>query len=62
MGTSNNSPGGTRTMKASEFKAKCLHLMNEVADKGKRDHHHQERQAHLPARTLPRTTGVVFRR
>ena len=34
MGTSNNSPGGTRTMKASEFKAKCLHLMNEVADKG----------------------------
>ena len=29
-----NNPGGTRTMKASEFKAKCLQLMDEVADEG----------------------------
>ncbi len=27
-------PGGTRTIKASEFKAKCLQLMDEVADSG----------------------------
>ena len=26
--------GGTRTMKASEFKAKCLQLMDEVAESG----------------------------
>ncbi len=26
-----SNPGGTRTMKASEFKAKCLQLMDEVA-------------------------------
>ncbi len=34
MSTSNDTPGGTRTMKASEFKAKCLHLMDEVAAAG----------------------------
>ena len=33
-GTSNDTPGDTRTMKASEFKAKCLQLMDEVADSG----------------------------
>ncbi|MCY4521294.1 MAG: type II toxin-antitoxin system prevent-host-death family antitoxin [Caldilineaceae bacterium] len=33
MESSNNS-GGTRTMKASEFKAKCLQLMDEVAHEG----------------------------
>ncbi len=27
-------PNGPRTMKASEFKAKCLQLMDEVADGG----------------------------
>ena len=26
--------GGTRTIKASEFKAKCLQLMDEVAESG----------------------------
>ena len=26
--------GGTRTMKASEFKAKCLALMDEIAESG----------------------------
>ena len=26
--------GGTRTIKASEFKAKCLQLMDDVADSG----------------------------
>ena len=30
----NRDPSGTRTMKASEFKAKCLQLMDEVADGG----------------------------
>ena len=34
MGTSNDTPGDTRTMKASEFKAKCPRLMDEVADSG----------------------------
>ena len=29
-----SNPGGTRTMKASEFKAKCLQLMDEVAHEG----------------------------
>ena len=29
-----SSATGTRTMKASEFKAKCLQLMDEVADSG----------------------------
>ena len=34
MTTSNNPLGGARTMKASEFKAKCLKLMDEVAESG----------------------------
>ena len=34
MDASNATSGGTRTMKASEFKAKCLQLMDEVADSG----------------------------
>ena len=34
MGTGNDTSGDTRTMKASEFKAKCLKLMDEVADTG----------------------------
>ena len=31
---SNKQPAGARTIKASEFKAKCLKLMDEVADTG----------------------------
>lgn len=31
---SGNNAGGTRTRKASEFKAKCLQLMDEVAHEG----------------------------
>ncbi len=34
METRNTSPAGTRTIKASEFKARCLKLMDEVADSG----------------------------
>ena len=34
MDTRGGTSGGTRTMKASEFKAKCLQLMDEVADGG----------------------------
>ena len=34
MTTSGEQPTGTRTMKASEFKAKCLKLMDEVAESG----------------------------
>ena len=34
MTKSNNPAPGTRTMKASEFKAKCLKLMDEVAESG----------------------------
>ena len=34
MTTSGEMPTGTRTMKASEFKAKCLKLMDEVAESG----------------------------
>ena len=34
MDTSSDTSGGTRTMKASEFKARCLKLMDEVADTG----------------------------
>ena len=34
MTTSGELPTGTRTMKASEFKAKCLKLMDEVAESG----------------------------
>ena len=34
METRNADPAGTRTIKASEFKAKCLKLMDEVADNG----------------------------
>ena len=30
----NETPSGTRTMKASEFKSKCLQLMDEVAEGG----------------------------
>ena len=34
MTTNNKDNAGTRTMKASEFKAKCLKLMDEVAESG----------------------------
>ena len=34
METRNTSPAGTRTIKASEFKARCLKLMDEVAGNG----------------------------
>ena len=32
--TTNNETGSPRTIKASEFKAKCLQLMDEVAESG----------------------------
>ena len=34
MTITNDKPGGSRTIKASEFKARCLQLMDEVADNG----------------------------
>ena len=34
MGTDNTGQMAVRTIKASEFKAKCLNLMNEVAESG----------------------------
>ena len=34
METRNTGPAGVRTIKASEFKARCLKLMDEVADNG----------------------------
>ena len=34
MNANNATPGSQRTMKASEFKAKCLKLMDEVAENG----------------------------
>ena len=34
MSTNSGSAGQSRTMKASEFKAKCLGLMDEVAENG----------------------------
>ena len=34
MDSENASPGTRRTIKASEFKAKCLKLMDEVAESG----------------------------
>ena len=34
METRNTSPAGVRTIKASDFKARCLKLMDEVADNG----------------------------
>ena len=34
MDATRGNPAGTRTMKASEFKAKCLKLMDEVAESG----------------------------
>ena len=34
MATENNTSAGPRTIKASEFKAKCLKLMDEVAESG----------------------------
>ena len=34
METSNYKANGPRTIKASEFKAKCLQLMDEVAETG----------------------------
>ena len=34
MATSSDTSGSTRTMKASEFKARCLKLMDEVAETG----------------------------
>ena len=34
MTADSDKPGGTRTIKASEFKARCLQLMDEVADSG----------------------------
>ena len=34
MATGQGTPNGPRTIKASEFKAKCLKLMDEVAENG----------------------------
>ena len=34
MSPNNSVPSATRTIKASEFKAKCLKLMDEVAENG----------------------------
>ncbi len=34
MATDMNDPNGPRTVKASEFKAKCLKMMDEVAQSG----------------------------
>ena len=34
MKTRDTSPAGVRTIKSSEFKARCLELMDEVADNG----------------------------
>lgn len=34
MSTGNPGPSGVRTIKASEFKARCLRLMDEVAESG----------------------------
>ena len=34
MSTTNPGPSGVRTIKASEFKATCLRLMDEVAESG----------------------------
>ena len=34
METRDTNPAGVRTIKASEFKARCLKLMDEVADNG----------------------------
>ena len=34
MTADSNAPAGPRTIKASEFKAKCLRLMDEVAESG----------------------------
>ena len=34
MGTETSKPHGPRTIKASEFKARCLKLMDEVAETG----------------------------
>lgn len=34
METDSGSPAGTRTINASEFRAKCLQLMDELADGG----------------------------
>ena len=34
MATGQGNPNGPRTIKASEFKAKCLKLMDEVAENG----------------------------
>ena len=34
MATDSSKPSGARTIKASEFKAKCLKLMDEVAETG----------------------------
>ena len=34
MATANHKPAGPRTIKASEFKARCLELMDEVAESG----------------------------
>ena len=34
MDTHNADPPGAKTIKASEFKARCLKLMNEVAESG----------------------------
>ena len=34
MSVANTEPSGVRTIKASEFKAKCLKLMDDLADSG----------------------------
>ena len=45
--------GGIRTIKASEFKAKCLKLMDEVAESGQEISRHEERAPRLKSGPVP---------
>ena len=54
-------PSGTRTIKASEFKAKCLKLMDEVAESGGEIIITKKRQARLAPGALPGEAGDVGR-
>ena len=53
MATDTNIPTGVRVITASDFKAKCLKLMDEVLESGGGDSHHQAGPPRLAADAVP---------
>ena len=62
MGTESGGAVEPRTIKASEFKANCFRLMDEVAESGRRNRYHEERASGLAADAIHAEIEELVRR